>query len=123
MTFLDKLKEEYPEDWEIRHKNDCPDKYGYDISIKNPPECGFVKCIECWDTEMVESESMRISKLEKANAKTEIPVNDCKENITPELVAELRKDKDNLLCENLALKEGIARLVLNAFGIDKMYKF
>lgn len=180
MTFLEKLKEQYPYNWEVLYKRDCPYDYGYgcDAHFENRQECCVVTCIECWNTEIFEdsadepehtveknktktepdmttvlsmkqrdilnkaieeaaepkipnldaldaelrSLSTRISKLEKANTKTEIPVNDCKENITPELVAELRKDKETLTRENLALKEGIARLVLNVFGLDNEYQ-
>lgn len=117
MTYLEKYKQDHPNatfnDAGLPGGKlcDCPSNYCYeDASIYIGCPHKDLSCRTCWNREMPEEKEGE--NMDKWPESEPIKCNDACENITPELVSDLRTKLRALESENTTLKECIIRMTL-----------
>ena len=91
MTCLEKLKKEFPDDWEKCLILDCPEDYDYlDMPEWCDPEC---KCEECWNREIPETKT---TEKEINNMADYISANTYLKKTKAQLIEELDSAKKEL---------------------------
>lgn len=124
MTYLEKYKQDHP--YKTLNRNglpggdlcDCPSDHCYedaDAYIYGGCCHQDLDCRTCWNREMPEEDGGE--NMDKWPESEPIKCNDACENITPELVADLRTKLRELGSENATLKECIIRMTLQMVGL------